>query len=100
MEKSIFTPEYEAVSRVLVRCRKTAEITQVELAEALEITQSAVSKLERGALRLDIVQLRTVCRALGVTLVEFVQKLELELSASTRGKRGRGSTGKRRSSRR
>ena len=76
MEKSIFTPEYEALSRVLVRCRQAAGLTQIELAEAIQTTQSSVSKLERGALRLDVIQLRTVCKALGISLSEFVQKLE------------------------
>lgn len=95
MEKSIFKPEYEALSRVLVRRRKAVGITQVELAKALEITQSAVSKLERGALRLDIVQLRTVCRVLGITLLELVQDLEMELCREEKGTRRPASATKR-----
>jgi transcriptional regulator with XRE-family HTH domain len=91
MEKSIFTPEYEALSRVLVRCRQDAGLTQIELAEELETTQSSVSKLERGALRLDVIQLRTVCKALGISLSEFVQKLEKELSGP-KARPGRCST--------
>lgn len=87
MEKSIFTPEYEALSRVLLRRRKAAGITQVALAEALETTQSAVSKLERGTLRLDIVQLRRVCSALRITLPELVEEFENELLRPKAGKR-------------
>lgn len=80
MEKSIFTPEYEAVLRLLRQAREAAGLTQVDLATALEKSQSFVSKVERGETRLDIIQLRTVLAALGVTLPAFAQRLERELA--------------------
>ena len=79
MEKSIYTREYRAVNRVLKRAREAAELTQVELAEALGQSQSFVSKCERGERRLDIIQLRTVCKTLDITLAEFVDQLEDEI---------------------
>jgi len=51
----------------------------VQLAKKLGLTQSFVSKIERGDRRLDIVQLRTVCKLFGLTLGEFVEQLEAEL---------------------
>jgi len=80
MEKSVFTREYATVIRLLKQVRKEAGITQVELAKKLHLTQSLLSKMERGECRLDIVQLRTICQALGLTLPEFVQRLERELA--------------------
>jgi len=80
MEKSIYTREYAALLRLLQQARKEAGITQVELAKKLRQTQSYVSKIERGDRRLDIVQLRTICQVLGLSLVEFVQRLERELA--------------------
>lgn len=79
MEKSIYTREYNAVTRVLKRVREEAEMTQVDLAEALGQSQSFVSKVERGERRLDIIQLRTLCETLGLTLAEFVDQLEKEI---------------------
>lgn len=79
MEKSIYTREYAAVTRLLAQARETAGVTQVELAEKLGQSQSFVSKFERGDRRLDVVQLRTVCQVLGITLPEFVERLEREL---------------------
>lgn len=79
MDKSIYTREYRAVTRLLKRTREKAGITQVELAEALGQSQSFVSKCERGERRLDIIQLRTVCRTLGLSLQDFVERLEREL---------------------
>ncbi|HYH63741.1 MAG TPA: helix-turn-helix transcriptional regulator [Urbifossiella sp.] len=80
MEKSIFTREYEAVLRLLRQAREAAGLTQIELAAALDKSQSFVSKVERGETRLDIIQLRTVLAALGVTLPLFAQRLERELA--------------------
>jgi transcriptional regulator with XRE-family HTH domain len=79
MEKSIFTGEYAAVLRLLRRAREDAGLTQVQLAEALERTQSFVSKVERGETRLDVIQLRTWLAALGATLPAFAERLEREL---------------------
>ena len=79
MEKSIYTREYEVALCLLRDARTRAGITQVELARKLGQTQSFVSKIERGDRRLDIVQLRTLCRIYGLTLAEFVERLEKEL---------------------
>lgn len=83
MEKSIYTREYAALLRVLRELRRRAGITQVELARRLRQSQSFVSKVERGERRLDVIQVRTMCRKLGVTLREFVQRLERELARGT-----------------
>lgn len=79
MEKSIYSPEYAAVTRLLKQAREDAGITQVQLAESLGQSQSFVSKCERGERRLDIIQLRTVCQALKISLPEFVEALEQAL---------------------
>jgi transcriptional regulator with XRE-family HTH domain len=76
MEKSIHTKEYAAVLALLRQVRKDAGMTQVQLAKKLRLTQSLWSKMERGELRLDIVQLKTVCKVLGLSLREFIDRLE------------------------
>lgn len=85
MEKAIHSSEYRAFLRLLRETREAANVTQVELADRLSkehssITQSLVSKLERGEVRLDIIQLRWICRALGVSLVDFVARIEAALA--------------------
>jgi transcriptional regulator with XRE-family HTH domain len=76
MGKSIYTREYTAVTRLLRETREATGLTQVELAEKLGQSQSFVSKYERGERRLDVIQLRTVCLTLAVSLPEFVDRLE------------------------
>lgn len=89
MEKSIHSPEYAAVVALLREARAAAGLTQCGLAAALAKSQSFVSKVERGETRLDIAQLRTVCRALGTSLPAFVARLEERLTAPARPPRRR-----------
>jgi transcriptional regulator with XRE-family HTH domain len=65
--------------RMLVQLREDAGLTQTELAERLSITQSEVSKFERGERALDVVQLRAWLRALGIGLTRFADQLDQEL---------------------
>lgn len=82
MEKSPFTPDYRALCKLLREKREAAGLTQSELAQKIHETQSYVSKCERGERRLDLVQLRVFCRALGINLTDFVK--DFENSASSR----------------
>lgn len=76
MEKSLFTAEYEVLRKLLRKKRKDAGLTQEDIAERIDETQSYVSKCERGDRRLDLVQLRIFCRAIGIPLGEFVREFE------------------------
>lgn len=76
MKKSIHSREYEILRLLLRDLRKAAGVTQVELAERLEETQSAVSKCERGERRLDLVQLRAWCQGVGIPLNKLVAEFE------------------------
>lgn len=80
MRKSIYSREYEVLLRLLRETRQQAGVTQVELARRLKSTQSVVSKYERGDRRLDVIQLRTICLALNLTLPEFTMRLERQLN--------------------
>lgn len=49
---------------------------QVDLAKKLSEPQSFVSRYESGERRLDVLELRKICLALGVSLTDFVERLE------------------------
>ena len=80
MEKSIYTAEYGVLVELLRETREKAEVTQVELAERLGKSQSFVTKYECGERRIDIVQLRSICRLLATSLPEFVAEFEKRMS--------------------
>ncbi len=81
MEKTIYTAEYEVVLDLLRTLREQKGVTQTELAQLLEQSQSYVSKVERGDRRLDVIQLRTICLTLGSNLPDFIAELEKRLLA-------------------
>lgn len=79
MEKSIHTNEHAIFVALLREARETAGLTQVDLADRIGESQVFVSRYERGETRLDIIQLRTICRELGTTLRRFCSRLEAKL---------------------
>lgn len=76
MEKSIFTQEYLLFLGQLRMARKAAGMTQEQVAERLRQTQSFVSKCERGERRIDVIELRAYCRAIGISFIEFIEQVE------------------------
>ncbi len=61
---------------LLRQARHQRGITQAELAARLGRPQSFVSKYESGERRLDLVELRQICKALGVSLKDFISNFE------------------------
>jgi transcriptional regulator with XRE-family HTH domain len=82
MEKSIVSPEYGVLLDLLRRTREKMGLSQVELAKRIGETQSRISKIERGELRLDVIQLRIICRAMGIDWIKFLRTFENELKKS------------------
>lgn len=65
--------------KLLRQLRLAAGLRQADLAGRLGKPQSFVSKYETGERRLDILEVRSVCHALGVSLPDFVHRLEESL---------------------
>lgn len=79
MEKSISTPEQRMLQELLRQVRLGAGLRQQDLAEKLAQPQSFVSKYESGERRLDLLEVRQICEALGISLRDFVERLEKSL---------------------
>lgn len=60
------------LAALLRQVRIDANFTQLQLAEKIGQTQSYVSKYENGEQRLDLIEVESVCEAVGVSLIEFV----------------------------
>ena len=65
---------------LLRQLRIDAGLTQTELALRLHRDQTFVSKYESGERRLDILELREVCGAIGFDFVAFIRRLDRELA--------------------
>lgn len=62
-----------SLAALLRQVRMNANLTQSQLAEKIGQTQSYVSKYENGEQRLDLIELEIVCKAVGVSLTDFVE---------------------------
>jgi transcriptional regulator with XRE-family HTH domain len=73
-------PGSAAVLCALLRqTREERGLRQKELADILNLPQSYISKVESGERRLDVLELREICLALGVSLADFTAQLEERL---------------------
>lgn len=78
------TPNEREVYQILLRdIRQEAGLLQQQVADALRVPQSFVSKYESGTRRLDVLEFRCVCTVLGVTPEEVMRRLEERLSVRT-----------------
>ena len=80
MKRPVQPSEQAAMRRLLVQLRTAAGVKQTTLAARLGITQSEVSKFERGERVLDESRLRGWVHALGVEWTRFTDALDQELS--------------------
>jgi|SRR6516225_7792485 transcriptional regulator with XRE-family HTH domain len=83
-EKSNFSDEYAIFLATLRRYRKRSGRTQTDIAEHMMRDQSVVSKCERGERRIDVIELRSYCRAIGIELRTFVDALEKDIEQAKR----------------
>jgi len=79
MPKTIYKPEHTVLLTILKKHRKAAGLTQVQCSKALGRPQSFMSDVESGTRRLDIVQLRDLCKVLGVALQDLIAEFEKSL---------------------
>lgn len=61
---------------VVRRIRVDAGLRQADLARKLGKPQSFVSRYESGERRLDVLELRHICKVLGLSLADFIKELE------------------------
>lgn len=80
VSRTLHTPEQQQLAALLRETREKAGLNQATLARMLTRPQSFVSKIESGERRVDLVELREICAALGVTLGAFVRRYESRLT--------------------
>lgn len=80
VEKSVVSSDYALFRACLRQARRKAGLTQAQLAQRLGETQTFVSKCERGERRLDLLEARAFCIALGVPFQTFVEMLDARIA--------------------
>ena len=64
--------ENQKIGSFIAAARKEKEMTQLDLAKRLNVTDKAISKWERGLCFPDIKQLKPLAEALGVSVMELM----------------------------
>lgn len=76
MPKSLFTRRHTLLRKLLVKARKDAKLTQVQLAGRLRRRQAFISRIERGERRVDVVEFLDLARAIGFDPAAFIREFE------------------------
>ena len=74
--KSIHNKAYQLLLQLLKSERIDKGITQEQLASRLGVGQGIVSKIETHERRLDVIELREICLALGISFPEFITEFD------------------------
>lgn len=82
-QKSLYRPENQAFLATLRAVRTRAGLTQKDLGDRLGRSQNFVTAAERGAVRLDGLQIRDWCEACGVGLVAWAREIERALEGKS-----------------
>lgn len=71
----------EKIGKFIATCRKEKNLTQVELAEKLGVTDRSVSKWENGKCMPDLSLFKPLCEELGITINELLsgEKIKEEI---------------------
>lgn len=59
--------------------REAIGMTQIQLAEKLNVSQTVVSKIETCERRLDVIELIDVCEAINISYLDFFNELNSKL---------------------
>ena len=76
MDKAIHSAPQDALVRLLREHRERAGLRQSDVADRLSKKQSFVSKYESGERRIDYLEIRQICAAIGIDVVAFIQEYE------------------------
>ncbi len=74
--KSIHKKDYQRLIELLRTKRIERCFTQQQLASSLGVGQGVISKIETHERRIDIIELREICKSLGISFLEFICELD------------------------
>jgi transcriptional regulator with XRE-family HTH domain len=79
MKKKIYVAQRGRLITLLREARIESGLTQTELGSRIGKDQTYVSRYESGQRRLDILEVREICQAVGIKFEEFARMLERAL---------------------
>lgn len=74
--RTLYSDDAQRLAALLRQIRVKAGLNQAEVAERLDRPQSFVSKYEAGQRRLDLIEVRDICLAIGTTLTSVARRFD------------------------
>lgn len=81
MDKSIHNRDYKLLIGMLRGERESKLITQEQLASKLGVNQAIISKIETCERRIDYIEIRRICQAIGINTLDFLSNFEKRLQS-------------------
>lgn len=75
MNKNMYTDNQKYFLKLLKQSRIMSGLSQQDLADRLSVSQSAVSKIENGDRKVDVLELIEISKAIGCDPVEILKDL-------------------------
>ena len=79
MNNKEYEYKYGVILHILRSMRKELFLNQEQIAHEMGVTQSYISKLERGVRRMDIIEFLKYCEAARFSLKTFFERYEWKL---------------------
>lgn len=86
VEKSLGSQYHKVVAKHLVALRKSAKLSQRQLAKLLRLVPSSIAHIEIGQRRVDLPELRQIVKACHGNLESFLRGVVREFSQIERAK--------------
>ncbi|GGG18244.1 helix-turn-helix domain-containing protein [Pontibacter amylolyticus] len=78
--KSIYDRNHYILINCLRSFREKAGLTQQELGVRIGYDQTLISKIENGDRRIDVIELRKMCIAMNVDIIDFITEMERQIA--------------------
>jgi ribosome-binding protein aMBF1 (putative translation factor) len=82
--KSIYDKDYYILLNCLRTFREKAGLTQQELGVKVGYDQTLISKIESGDRRIDVIELRRICIAMNISIIDFIDEMEQQILTKTK----------------
>ena len=66
----------ENLSKLLRKIRRDADLSQKALAKRIFKSQSYISRYENGVCQIDLIEIETLCKECGISLLNFVERYQ------------------------
>jgi transcriptional regulator with XRE-family HTH domain len=83
LDKSVHSDGQSAFSQLMIGARKSAHLTQHQLAKRIHKPQSFVAKYEGGERRIDVVEFVTICQAIGADPAKILKAVAKTIGGSS-----------------